>query len=241
MADQNDSASQIRSAVAIAGRVLADNGHDDFIWGHVSARDAAGRGVWLKRSGLGFREVSERDVLLLDFGGTLVAGEGRPHAEWPIHTAVMQARPDVGAVVHTHPKYCIALASSGQHLRPVSHAGAIFVPPAVPRFDLTTGLISDPGLGSALASVLGKSQAMFMINHGIVVCGADIAEAVSRAVLLEKACEQQLLALAAGGPLTYPDDQAALRKRQEMWGHGPLTSLWEHLERAAAAATTGES
>lgn len=222
----------IHAEVALAGRVLAANGHDDFIWGHIAARDPAGRGVWMKPSGLGFSEVRAADVLLLDFEGSVIFGTGRRHAEWPIHTAVMLARSDVGAVVHTHPKHCIALAAASLDLLPLSHSGSVFVPPAVPRFDLTAGLIADRDLGAALADTLGGSDAVFMLNHGIVVCGRDIGEAVSKAVLLERACEQQLIALAASKDLTYPDSAASLAKREQMWGHGPLTALWEHLARS---------
>lgn len=221
----------IQAEVALAGRVLASNGHDDFIWGHVSSRDPSGRGAWMKPSGLGFSEVRPADVLLLDFAGQVRVGEGSRHAEWPIHTAIMLARPDVGAVVHTHPRHCIALASAGRELLPLSHPGAVFVPPAVPRFDLTAGLVADPEVGAALAATLGGSDAAFMLNHGVVVCGRDVGEAVSKAVLLERACEQQLIALGASETLICPDPDATTAKREQMWGYGPLTALWDYLAR----------
>src|SRR5581483_7538093 len=94
--------------VAWAGRILAMGGHGDYTLGHVSARSADGRHVLMKPNGLGLEEVTPADILTLDFAGARVAGTGRIHLEAVLHTAVYRARPDVGAVVHTHPPYTTA-------------------------------------------------------------------------------------------------------------------------------------
>ena len=124
----------------MAAASSAPNGHDDFIWGHVSARDPGGRGVWMKASTFGFEEITAEHVILVGFDGEVLIGEHPRHVEWPIHTEVMRARPDVGSVVHSHPPHSIAIAASGQPLQAVSHAGTMFVPPDVPRFAKTAEL-----------------------------------------------------------------------------------------------------
>ncbi|WP_375401654.1 class II aldolase/adducin family protein [uncultured Amnibacterium sp.] len=230
-----------RALIAIACRVLKANGHDDYVWGHVSIRDAAGRGTWMKSSGLGFEEVSADDVILIDDEGQIVEGDRPRHAEWPIHTEILAANPHLNAVVHTHPPHAIALAAAGQPLLPLSHAGTLFTPPEVPRFDLTANLIVDRGLGAALAGVLGDQRAAFMVNHGIVTAGASLEEAVVRAVLLENACRQQLLALQAGTPITAPDARASLAKRATVWPPGHLQSLWDYLVRTLPTTEQGAS
>ena len=106
----------VRQQVALAGRILATNGHSDYIWGHVAIRDPQGRGLWMKPSGLGFEEVTADDVLLVSFDGAVLEGSGPCHVEWPIHASVMIARPDVGATVHSHPPYSIALGAAGKPL-----------------------------------------------------------------------------------------------------------------------------
>ena len=215
----------------MGGRVLAANGHSDYIWGHVAIRDPEGRGLWMKASGLGFEEVNAKNVLLISLDGEVLAGDGRRHVEWPIHALVMKARPGVCATVHTHPPHAIALAAADAELLPVSHAGSAFVPPAVPRFTQTSNLIVTPELGSAVAGVLAEQDAMFLVNHGIVTAGVNVRSAVLRAVLLENACRHQSVTESFGGPATYPDDAASLEKRETIWSETHLGQLWEYLVR----------
>ena len=225
-----------RELVAIGSRVLAFNGHNDLIWGHASIRDNAGRGAWIKSAEWGLGEVTAERVHLLDFSGTLLAGAGSRHREYPIHTEILAARPDVGAVVHTHPPHAIALAASGQPLLPVSHSATMFVPPQVPRFTQTTDLIETPGLGQALAAALGEAPAIFLLNHGIVTVGPDLPTATVRAIILEQACQQQLLTRAAAGDgLTWTSDEEALAKRAHIFSDRSIQAAWDYLMRRLPA------
>lgn len=221
-----------REIVAMACRVLAANGHSDYIWGHAAMRDPDNRGVWMKGSGLGFNEITADSVVLVDFEGNVLEGSVRRHIEWPIHTEVMVARPDVGGTVHSHPPHALALGASQQPLLPVSHAGTMFVPPDVPRFTRTANLIVDRDLGQQVSADLGAAGAMLLVNHGIVTCGADLREAVIGAILLENACQQQLLTMGFGGEsVRFSDDEEALAKRATVWSGAQLTQLWDYLVR----------
>ena len=222
---------ELREQVALGCRILAATGHDDFVWGHVSARDPQGRGIWMKASTFGFEEITAEHVILVGFDGTVLSGEHPRHVEWPIHTEVLQARPDLGSVVHTHPPHSIALAAAGQPLLPVSHAGTLFVPPDVPRFTRTAELIVTHELGQDVASTLAHLHALFLVNHGIVTAGATVPDAVIRAILLEKAAHQQMLTHAFGGARRVSDDDEALRKRAAVWSEGQRRALWDYLAR----------
>lgn len=224
-------AQELRELVALGCRILGANGHDDYVWGHVSARDPLGRGIWMKASTFGFEEITPDRVILVSFDGDVLDGAAPRHSEWPIHTEVMRARGDVGSVVHSHPPYCIAMGASGQPMRPVSHAGTLFVPPDVPRFTKTAELIVTPELGLDVAGQLGVGHALFLVNHGIVTAGKDVRDAVIRAVLLEKAARQQLLVHAFGGPERWSPDPESLRKRETVWAEHHLVMLWEYLTR----------
>jgi L-ribulose-5-phosphate 4-epimerase len=221
----------LREQVALGCRILGATGHDDFIWGHVSARDPRGRGVWMKASTFGFEEITAEHVILIGFDGEVLAGQHPRHVEWPIHTEVMRARSDVGSVVHSHPPHSIAMAASGQPLQAVSHAGTMFVPPDVRRFTRTAELIVTTALGQETAQTLGPRHALFLVNHGIVTAGRDVRDAVIRAVLLEKAAHQQLLVQAFGGAQRFSSDEEALRKRATVWSEGQRMALWSYLER----------
>ena len=97
---------ELRRDLVLACRILGRNGHGDSIYGHVSAR-LDERRILMKASYVGLEEVGEKDILTLDLDGTVLGGSGKRHLEYPIHTEIMAARPDVGAVVHTHsPAVC---------------------------------------------------------------------------------------------------------------------------------------
>lgn len=227
----DDSMGEVREQVSLSSRVLAAAGHGDLVWGHASARDPEGRGIWIKAAGWGLDEITPSRVHLVDDDGRLVEGEGQPHSECAIHSEVMAARPDVGAVVHTHPPHAVALSATGQELRPVSHAANMFVPPAVPRFTQTADLILTRELGAAVAAALGEAKALFLVNHGIVAVGRDIREATVTAVLLERACEQQILTHAAGGWPSWSAAEESLAKRGHIYHEAALASVWDYLVR----------
>ncbi len=196
-------AGALRNDVTLGCRILDAEGHSDLIWGHVSARDPAGRGVWIKAAGPGFDEVEPANVTPASRDGAVLKGEGRLHVEYPIDAEVMAARPDVEAVVHTHAPHAVAFAATGRPLHPVSHEATLFVPPELARFTKTSDLIVTAELGQDVAEAIGDRNALMLVNHGIVTVGADVPEAVMTAVLLERACRMQLLALAADGALTW--------------------------------------
>jgi len=77
---------ELRELVATGCQVLDHVGQGDLIWGHVSARDPEGRGIWLKCSYLGFEEVQWEDVILVSWDGEVLEGDRPRHSEWPIHS-----------------------------------------------------------------------------------------------------------------------------------------------------------
>lgn len=225
------STADLRDLVATSCRVLAAAGQDDLIWGHASARDPQGRGVWLKSAEWGLGEVGGEQVHLVSPDGEVLEGEGTRHSEYPIHTEVMAARPDVGGVVHTHPRHAVALAATGQELRPVSHAANLFVPPGVPRFTETADLVLTRELGRSVALSLGGARAVFLVNHGIVAVGATLQEATVAAVVLEQACQQQILTQTAGGWPTWSPPAESLDKREHVYNARALGAVWDFLVR----------
>jgi L-ribulose-5-phosphate 4-epimerase len=225
---------ELREQVALGCRILALEDQGDFVWGHVSARDPDGRGVWMKAATWGFEEIRPERVILVSWDGDVLEGDGRRHAEYPIHTELMRARPDVQSVVHTHAPWAVAFASTEQPLRPVSHEATLFVPPEVARFTETGDLILTRGLGESLAGAVDDRNAAFMVHHGIVTCGPDVVTAVMCAVLLERACRTNIRALAGGGPKTWSSDEEALSKRDHCYAPALLQQAWDYLARRVA-------
>jgi ribulose-5-phosphate 4-epimerase/fuculose-1-phosphate aldolase len=229
--DRADAIADLRAQVSLGCRVLGSEDQGDLVWGHVSARDPEGRGAWMKASTYGFEEVGVEQVILVDRDGHVVGGEGRRHAEYPLHTEVMAAREDVNSVVHTHAPEAVALGATGHPLRPISHEATLFVPPAMARFTQTGDLILTPELGRDVAAALGDRNALLLVNHGILTVGPDVATAVMTAVLLARACRIQLTAMSSGGWATWSDDAEALSKRGHCYPPELLAQAWAYLVR----------
>ncbi|GAA4782972.1 aldolase [Actinomycetospora chlora] len=219
--------------VVRAHRALAAAGQGDLVWGHAGLRDGDDRGVWTKASGWGFEEITTERVVLVAPDGAVLAGEGPRHVEYPIHTEVLRARPDLGAVVHTHPRAATAFAALDVPLRALDHDGVLFSEPDVPRFGGTGGLIRTPELGAAVAAALGDARALLLPRHGVVAVGATVAEAVVHAVLLDRACRTQLRAMAAGELRGWSDAAECAAKRTECWSPTQIDAGWRYLLRRA--------
>jgi ribulose-5-phosphate 4-epimerase/fuculose-1-phosphate aldolase len=221
-------------SLAVDGcRALAAAGQADLVWGHPSVRDPEGRGVWMKASGWGFEEVNASRIVLVSPAGEVRSGAGPRHIEYPIHTEIMAARPDVGAVVHTHSPAACQFAALDVPLLPLDHAGSLFCYPDIPRFSLTGGLIKTAALGQAVAVALGDALAILLPQHGIVTAGPDLPSAVMTAVLLDRACRTQLTAMAAGPLRVWGSSEDTIAKRADVWSPKQLQAGYEYLLRQA--------
>lgn len=227
-----------REEVVLAGRVLAANGHEDYVWGHVSLRDADGRGVWMKGSGLGLGEAEPDDIVLVGWDGEVVDGRRRRHLEYPIHTELMQLHSDVMSVVHTHPLHAVTFGMTELTLGPLSQSAGFFLD-GVPRFEQTARLIDSPALGQAIAATITGPGAVLLANHGIATAGRSLPHAVLLAISLERACQEQLLAAAAGGATPRLSRDAA----RDAFGHidtdGYINASWDYLVRQARGRSSG--
>jgi ribulose-5-phosphate 4-epimerase/fuculose-1-phosphate aldolase len=194
-----------REEIAEACRILAVEGLVDGILGHVSARVDDGHMLIRCRGpeehGLLFSTAD--DVRLVDFdgqGGELTGGYAVAN-ELPIHGETMRARPEVGAVVHAHPPAVLACGIAGLPLRPVF--GAFNIPalrmahdgvPVYPR----SVLIRRPALAKEMLAAMGDRPVCVLRGHGITVTGANVRQAVVRALNLD-ALATVTLAVASTG------------------------------------------
>jgi len=188
----------LKEQLILAGKVLVAEGQDDFTRGHISFRLPDDTNLFfMKAHSIGLDEITMQNILTIDLEGNVVAGEARRHSEVYIHSEILKARPDVNCVIHTHPTYSIALSATGRPLRCYSQPGALFYG-AVGLYDETINLIRSPAMGAGVARALGKGRAVLLKNHGVVVTGASVAEAVIGTLMLENGAMVQLLVEAAG-------------------------------------------
>ncbi|MDQ0304941.1 class II aldolase/adducin family protein [Ancylobacter polymorphus] len=197
-----------------AGLVLDAAGQGDFTRGHISVRTPDDPTLFLmKPHSVGFEEFTLDSIVTCNIEGEKVGGGGRRHSEVFIHSEILRVRPDVNAVIHAHPKYAIAFCATDRPWPIVSQPCALFAG-GLSTYSETVDLIRSQETGAALARALGASKAVFMRAHGVAVTGASIEEAVIRLMMLERACEDQLLAQSWGGasPTFAEKDVASLQR-----------------------------
>ena len=224
------SEADLRRDLALACRILGENGHGDSIYGHVSAR-LDDRRILMKAHHVGLEEVTEKDLLVLDLDGNVLGGTGKRHTEYPIHTEIIRARKDVMAVVHSHPIHSVVFAARGLTLRPVGHEGNFFWPPEVPVFTEFTDLVRTRQQGEAVARCLADRPAVFLRNHGIAVAERSLQWATCAAILLEKAAQVQLLAQPTSAlDFAFTSEEEALLKRR-IWFDESIDAMWRYYVR----------
>jgi L-fuculose-phosphate aldolase len=190
----------IKQKLIMAGKVLVAEGQDDFTRGHISFRLPDDPGLFfMKAHSIGLDEITMQNILTIDLEGNVVAGTARRHSEVYIHSEIFKVRPDVNCVIHTHPTYSIALSATGRPLRCYSQPGALFYE-ALGTYADTINLIRSHAMGAGVAHALGEGRGVLLKNHGIVVTGATIEEAVIGTLMLENGAQVQVLAEAAGDP-----------------------------------------
>jgi ribulose-5-phosphate 4-epimerase/fuculose-1-phosphate aldolase len=190
----------VKEQLIVAGKVLFDQGQDDFTRGHISFRLPDNPHLFfMKAHSIGLDEITLENILTIDLQGNVVAGTARRHSEVYIHSEIFKARPDVNCVIHTHPSYSIALSATGRGLKCYSQPGALFHE-ALGTYDDTIALIRSQSMGARVARALGDGRGVLLKNHGVVLTGATIAEAVIATIMLENGAMVQLLVEAAGDP-----------------------------------------
>lgn len=238
----NDELRETLNRLAVTHRILEMEGHGDMTQGHLSLRDPAGQGFWLKRHGIGLGEVTDNgDFIHLDFDGRKIAGGGQRHSEWPIHSEIFKRRPEIAVIGHTHPFYASIFSATAEDVRPVGLDGAR-LPTPISHYKGSAELVHTVGLGGELADALGAACAVLMGNHGVTFVGRSVEEALVIAISLERACQSQLLIAASGYAWHCPDTQAVSQRRSSIADHqakglaGFHRQTWDYYRRKLAWA-----
>jgi L-fuculose-phosphate aldolase len=190
----------LREQLAAASRELAAAGLVRATSGNVSAR--AGDRIAITPTGGMLGELTAEDVVIVDRDGALVEGEGRPTSELALHLGALE-RFGAGAVVHTHAPLATAVSLVLDEL-PCVHYEMLALGGSVRVAPYRT--FGTPELAAVVHDALEGRSAALMANHGAITLGADLAQAVERAHLLEWACGLYWRAAAIGEPRTLDAD-----------------------------------
>jgi len=220
-----------RADLAACLRMAAKLGLEEGICNHFSAVVPGHPDLFIvNRLGWAFQEATASALLICDFEGNVVAGDGVPEATaFYIHARLHKMSPRVGAAFHTHMPNATALSMvEGE---PLVWAGqtALKFYGRVAVDENYNGLALDEREGDRIAAVLGGNDILFMKNHGVMVCAPNIAEAWDDLYYLERAAEVQLKAMSTGRrllPVSADVAAAAARQMRE----GDPESARMHLE-----------
>jgi ribulose-5-phosphate 4-epimerase/fuculose-1-phosphate aldolase len=205
----------VKDRLAAGFRLFGTFGFDEGVAGHITVRDP-GRPdhFWVNPFGMHFSEISASDLLLVNHDGEVVEGEYHVNtAAFAIHSQVHAARPDVAAAAHSHSMAGKAFSALGQKLRPITQDSCAFFEDHG-LFDDYTGVVLDVEEGKRIAHALGDHKAAILRNHGLLTVGQTVDEAVFWFITMDRCCQAQLLAQAAGDLVDIDPDMARLTRGQ---------------------------
>ncbi len=198
-----------KQRLAAAFRIFGRLGFDEGVAGHITARDPEHEDrFWVNPFGMSFKQIRVADLICVDHTGEVVEGTWPVNAAaFAIHAAVHAARPDVVAAAHSHSVHGKAFSSLHRPLLPLTQdACAFFGDHAVDTE--YGGVANDVEEGKRIAAALGDNKAAILANHGLITVGRSVDEAAFWFTSMERSCQAQLLAEAAGDPVPIADELA---------------------------------
>jgi L-fuculose-phosphate aldolase len=177
--------------------------------GNISVREDGGRWFLITPSGFDYRLMHEEDIVRVELDGQGVEGRRRPSSECELHKQIYRMREDVKAVVHSHSPYATSVAVARQTIPNILDETADLTP--IPTVDYAVPGSLD--LANRAAAKFSEGyNAVLLANHGVVVTGASLNEALHRSVDVERLAQLFVWAETLGGAVPL-EDWAVTRSR----------------------------
>jgi ribulose-5-phosphate 4-epimerase/fuculose-1-phosphate aldolase len=225
-----------KQKLAGALRVFGRLGFGEGVAGHITVRDPEFTDhFWVNPFGKSFRHMSVSDLILVNHNGDVVYGSQPVNrAAFVIHAAVHAARPDVVAAAHSHSPYGKAFSSLGIPLAPLTQDACIFYGDHTVISEQGGAVVFEVEAGRELAAKFPTGKAAIHQNHGLFTVGQTVDEAVFWFISMERSCQAQLMAMAAGDPIEIRDEYATYTQQQTGFGLAGWFSfqpLWQEICR----------
>ena len=236
---------QLRVELAATFRIFALLGWDEMIFNHISVRVPGEPATYLMNPfGLLYEEITAPDLIRVDLDGALV--EPSPHRPNPagflFHGAIHREISGAHCVMHTHSTAGSAVACLDSGMSPDNfYASQLRGGVAYHDFE---GITVHAGEVPRMLTALGDRRALVLRNHGLLAVGTDLADALYRLWVLERACAVQLAAQGSGRPLRAVTEAAAATSAAAATdfldsGVGPQRLMFEALLRKAHRESPG--
>lgn len=182
--------------------------------GNISLR--ADDGFYITPTGMPYAALTAADIPHMTLVGT-ISGQRKPSSEWRLHRDLYAARPHVGAVVHAHSPFAVSLACQRCDIPPFHYMIARFGGDTVrcSRYEI----FGSQELSAAALAAMTDRHACLLANHGLLVAGRDLEQALALAGELEELCEQYWRTCQLGTPvLLSPDEMAPVGEKFSSYG-----------------------
>ena len=234
--DVADDRTHRKQKLAGALRIFGRFGFGEGVAGHITVRDPEFPDhFWVNPFGRSFRHMRVSDLILVNHHGDVVYGDQPVNrAAFVIHSAIHQARPDVVAAAHSHSPYGKAFSSLGIPLDPITQDACVFYKDHTVITAQGGAVVFDVEAGKELATNFPTGKAAIHQNHGLFTVGETVDEAVFWFVTMERSCQAQLAAMAAGTPQLINDDYASYTAAQTgfpLAGWFSFQPLWQEICR----------
>lgn len=171
--------------------------------GNFSAR--YGENIIITASGTANGYLTEEDFVVIDFGGNVVSGNGKPSSEKFLHLEFYKKRPDVNYIIHVHPVYLSAFASSGRDLTAPVMPENVFYFGEIPLAEY--GLPGSGDLVEKTARFFSTHDAVLMANHGVIIGSATLRDAYMKLELAESYAQTIAVCEVLGGAKYLTNEQ----------------------------------
>lgn len=192
-----------------AFRLFGKFGFDEGVAGHITVRDPEFTDhFWVNPMGVSFKQIKMSELLLVNHDGKVIEGSGLLNgAAFTIHSHIHKVRPDVIAAAHSHSVYGKSWSSLGRPLDPITQDACAFFDDHV-LFDDFGGVVLENDEGVRISAALGNNKAAILQNHGLLTVGGSVEAAAWWFITMERSCQAQLMAEAAGTPKLIPAETA---------------------------------
>lgn len=199
-----------KQRLAGAFRLFGQFGFDEGAAGHITLRDPVDpQTFWVNGVGISFKKLKISDLIRVDRNGEIVEGDGFLNmAAFVIHSAIHEAHPEIEAAAHAHSVYGKAWSALNKKLDPITQDACAFYNDHE-VFNCYTGVVTDGGEAKNIASLMTNKKACILRNHGLITAADTLEAAVWWYIAMERCCQAQLLAQAAGPLHIIGDDDAA--------------------------------
>ena len=208
--------SDLATEVLATARAMNAVGINRGAAGNVSMR--TDDGFIITPTGIAYDDCVAEDMVLVKLGaGETAQGRRNPSSEWRFHRDIYVARPEAGAIIHTHAPFATALACQELDIPPFHYMIARFGGDTVRCAAYAT--FGSQELSDTMLAALADRYACLMAHHGMVLFGANLKEALALAVEFESLCEQYWRVMQLGEPKLLPADEMA-RVLDKFKGYG---------------------